>query len=70
MAPTKIGRRRFIQGASMAALAALHARTADAQTVPNSTGTELPKLKAPPGACDCHHHIYDAMRFPPKDPGP
>ncbi len=23
--------------------------------VPNSSGTELPKLKAPPLACDCHH---------------
>jgi predicted TIM-barrel fold metal-dependent hydrolase len=21
-------------------------------------------LKAPPNACDCHHHIYDALRFP------
>jgi predicted TIM-barrel fold metal-dependent hydrolase len=68
---TRIGRRTFIQGASIAALTALHARPADAQVaVPNSVGTELPTLKAPPGACDCHHHIYDAMRFPPKDPGP
>src|SRR4029434_3271416 len=23
----------------------------------------------PPGACDCHHHIYDAVRFPPATPG-
>ncbi len=68
---TQIGRRTFIQGAGIAALTALHARAAEAQVaVPNSAGTELPKLKAPPGACDCHHHIYDAMRFPPKDPGP
>jgi predicted TIM-barrel fold metal-dependent hydrolase len=37
--------------------------------VPNSVGTELPKLKAPPGACDCHHHIYDAGRFPLQDYG-
>jgi predicted TIM-barrel fold metal-dependent hydrolase len=28
--------------------------------VPNSAGTEAPKLKAPMNACDCHHHIYDA----------
>jgi D-galactarolactone isomerase len=31
--------------------------------VPNSAGTETPKLKAPAGACDCHHHIYDPQ-FP------
>lgn len=31
--------------------------------VPNSAGTSLPRFKAPPGACDCHLHIYDA-RFP------
>jgi D-galactarolactone isomerase len=37
-----------------------HAQTA----VPNSAGTELPKLKAPTRACDCHMHIYDAARFP------
>lgn len=32
--------------------------------VPNSSGTALPQLKAPPRACDCHMHIYDAARFP------
>ena len=31
--------------------------------VPWSSGTERPKLKAPPNACDCHMHIYDS-RFP------
>src|SRR6202044_3357926 len=25
-----------------------------------STGTELPKTKAPPNATDCHHHIYSS----------
>src|ERR1700724_1263099 len=30
-----------------------------------SSGTEAPRLNAPVGACDCHHHIYDAVRFPP-----
>src|ERR1019366_8371242 len=30
----------------------------------NSTGTAPPKLKAPPNACDSHHHIYDPARFP------
>ena len=31
--------------------------------MPWSAGTEPPKLKAPPNACDCHMHIYDS-RFP------
>ena len=38
--------------------------------VPNSAGTEAPKLKAPANACDCHMHIYDGDRFPPARPGP
>jgi predicted TIM-barrel fold metal-dependent hydrolase len=33
------------------------------QAVPWSSGTDSPKLKAPPNACDCHMHIYDS-RFP------
>jgi predicted TIM-barrel fold metal-dependent hydrolase len=48
------------------------AQTPDARAqfaVPNSVGTEPPKLKAPANACDCHHHIYDAARFPPKASG-
>jgi D-galactarolactone isomerase len=32
--------------------------------VPNSSGTEAPKLKAPANAADCHIHIYDP-RFAP-----
>ena len=38
----------------------------DAQSpdvVPNSAGTELPALKAPRNACDCHMHIYDPAHF-------
>ncbi|HEY5203229.1 MAG TPA: amidohydrolase family protein [Roseiarcus sp.] len=31
--------------------------------VPWSSGTAPPKLKAPPNACDCHTHVYNA-RFP------
>jgi D-galactarolactone isomerase len=65
-----IARRTFVQGASMAAVAAaaagLSAKPAAAQPVPNSSGTESAKLKAPAGACDCHHHIFDAARFPVK----
>ena len=30
---------------------------------PNSGGTSRPRFKAPPGACDCHAHVYDP-RFP------
>ncbi len=33
------------------------------QAVPNSTGSEPPRLNVPADACDCHHHIYDG-RFP------
>ena len=33
------------------------------EAVPNSSGTSLPRFKAPPDACDCHLHIYDP-RFP------
>jgi predicted TIM-barrel fold metal-dependent hydrolase len=64
-----IGRRTFLTGAGLAAMAATgvlrtqEAHAQENQPVPNSAGTELPKLKAPPGACDCHHHIYDP-RFP------
>jgi D-galactarolactone isomerase len=36
--------------------------------VPNSAGTTLPALKAPPNACDCHVHVYDGVRFPPPRP--
>jgi D-galactarolactone isomerase len=69
----KIGRRAFLQGASLAAVGAaglFDASMSHAQVaVPNSTGTELAKLKAPPLACDCHHHIYDTARFPAPEPG-
>ena len=35
-------------------------RPAAAQSVKWSAGTEAAKLKAPPNATDCHHHIYNA----------
>lgn len=64
MSEGKIGRRTFLQGVgSVAALGAagivpeLPGFAQDA--VPNSGGTNRPKLKAPKNACDCHHHIYD-----------
>ena len=36
-------------------------------SVPNSSGTAPPKLKAPPNAADCHIHIYDDRFDPPVD---
>ncbi|MDB5902017.1 MAG: amidohydrolase 2 [Betaproteobacteria bacterium] len=33
--------------------------------VPNSSGTEAPKLVAPANAADCHIHIYDPRYAPP-----
>ena len=35
--------------------------------VPNSSGTAGPKLPTPANACDCHVHVYDGVRFPPRD---
>jgi D-galactarolactone isomerase len=69
-----IGRRTLLTGAGVAALAAtgaLDVRRGGAQesgAVPNSSGIAAAKLKAPALACDCHHHIYDAARFPPGKP--
>ena len=64
----EIGRRTFLKGAGVVAVAAtesVHAGEASAQIqVPNSSGTESPKLKAPVNATDCHMHIYDPARFP------
>ena len=68
----KIERRTFLKGTGLAALSTARVfdiGEAHAQfAVPNSAGTEPASLKAPPGACDCHHHIYDAERFAPVDP--
>jgi predicted TIM-barrel fold metal-dependent hydrolase len=53
-----------VNGLIVAGAAAAIPREAHAQTpVPNSSGTEAPKLKAPANACDCHMHIYDEARF-------
>jgi D-galactarolactone isomerase len=64
-----VDRRTFFKEAGLAALSlagTLQAKDVLAQfQVPNSAGTEAPRLKAPPNACDCHHHLYDAARFPP-----
>jgi D-galactarolactone isomerase len=62
-----VARRTFIKGVSMAMIGAasgIGGGDGNAQQVPNTTGTNPPKLKTPPNACDCHMHIYDPGRFP------
>jgi predicted TIM-barrel fold metal-dependent hydrolase len=69
MAPRRLTRRDLLKAVPAAAAAGFlvaHARPAAAQAVKYSAGTEAPKLKAPPNATDCHHHIYDAKY--PVDP--
>src|SRR5580700_8893298 len=58
-------RRGFLtaMGASVIVAGGFDATAGHAETVPWSAGTDLPKLKAPPNACDCHMHVYD-HRFP------
>jgi D-galactarolactone isomerase len=69
MRTTELGRRRFLKQGGLLALSSagvMLSRESYAQGVaPNSAGTGSPTLKAPPNACDCHQHIYDAVRFPP-----
>jgi hypothetical protein len=76
MSNSKFTRRTFIKATGLMTVAAvsriyipesLAAPSSAEQQVPNSSGTEAPKLKAPGNACDCHIHVYDD-RFPP--PGP
>ena len=73
MSKTPVGRRTFMKGAGIALVtAAGGARIPEilaGQGVPNSTGTEPPKLKAPKNAADCHIHIFDPLRFPPPPEG-
>src|SRR4051812_30809574 len=38
-----------------------------AHNVPNSSGTDAPKVKAPANAADCHIHIYDPRFQPPVE---
>jgi D-galactarolactone isomerase len=71
MSENDIGRRTVLKSgiAAFAAARVMQSRAAQAQfAVPNSGGTEPASLKPPPGACDSHHHIYDAAHFAPVDP--
>jgi D-galactarolactone isomerase len=61
-----IGRRTLLKAMGATAMAAGGFETSPGraqQPAPWSSGTEQPKLKAPPNACDCHMHIYNS-RFP------
>jgi predicted TIM-barrel fold metal-dependent hydrolase len=60
-----IVRRGFLKamGATVIVAGGFETNAGHAETVPWSAGSEAPKLKAPPNACDCHMHIYDS-RFP------
>ena len=54
-----IARRTLLKGMGAMAVTAGGSRASMGQTAaPWSAGTEAPRLKAPPGACDCHMHIY------------
>jgi D-galactarolactone isomerase len=55
-------RRELLVGAA-AVLAAGRGEACAAPAAPWSSGTETPRLKAPPGTTDCHHYIYD-RRYP------
>jgi D-galactarolactone isomerase len=65
-----IGRRTFLAAAAAAAAGALDPAAGQAQqAVPNTTGTDPAKVKAPLDATDCHMHIYDP-RFAESNPRP
>jgi predicted TIM-barrel fold metal-dependent hydrolase len=84
MSNNVVGRRTFLKGLAVTALGSAGvvpmlesyaqqpgsaAASNGVQLVPNSAGTNRPKLKAPPNACDSHMHIYDPERFPfPESP--
>jgi D-galactarolactone isomerase len=52
---------KTMSAGAAAALLGATPRSAAAQQVKWSEGTEPPKLKAPANACDCHHHIYGSQ---------
>src|SRR5215467_13783013 len=64
MEQTDWDRRSVLWGLSAVAGAGLlgpSAKSAAAQQVKYSSGTEPAKLKVPSDACDCHHHIYGSQ---------
>lgn len=73
MVDNTITRRTFLKGTGLAFAAlggvqnsegfASQAAPSGEIQVPCSAGTQRPKIKVPANACDCHHHIYDPVRF-------
>ncbi len=62
-----MSRRTVLAAMGAAAAAGAAIPEAHAEQTPWSAGTALPKTKAPPGAADCHHHIYSArFKVDPK----
>src|SRR3954453_8458132 len=51
----------FAFGAVATSVVALRARALFAKTAIGGTAVEFP---IPPGACDCHVHVFDPARFP------
>lgn len=62
---TVMGKTMQTQGATTTGQAA----PARGMQVPYSAGRDLPGIRVPDLACDCHHHIYDPVRHPyvPQD---
>jgi D-galactarolactone isomerase len=60
---TPCSRRDFLGIVSRFAAACVGTSAEQSVKVPWSSGMELPRIKAPKNAADCHHHIYDS-RFP------
>jgi hypothetical protein len=56
-------RRRELLAGAAAVLVAGRDEEPDARAAPWSSGSETPRLKAPPGTTDCHHYVYD-HRYP------
>lgn len=61
--PYRMTRRTFVGAAAITAAGLARSHSAVAGTVPNSSGIETPKTRAPANACDAHFHIIDP-RFP------
>jgi D-galactarolactone isomerase len=64
--PPEPSRRRLVTHAAIAFAAGIIGRPGAARAgepVPHSSGTDAPRLAPPPGAVDCHIHIYDG-RYP------
>ncbi|SDF60931.1 amidohydrolase family protein [Sporomusa acidovorans] len=66
---TLVGLSTFNYNSVLAAVKSPEASVAGDLQVPFSAGRKRPTIKVTANACDCHHHIYDPIRFPyvPQD---